>query len=62
MKENNAAAFFCGMALSAACFLGAANNLYQQSKDGMDRTGNILICLVLGSGAAYSSYQMATKQ
>ena len=62
MKENKPAAVWWGMAISAACFLGAANNLHQQSKDGMDRTGNILICLVLGSGAAYSSYQMATKQ
>jgi len=62
MKKNNAAAVWWLMAISAACFFGAANNLNQQSKDGMDRTGNILICLVLGSGAAYSSYQMATKQ
>ena len=62
MKDNKAAAVWWGMAISAACFFGLANNLNQQSKDGIDRTGNILICLVLGSGAAYSSYQMANKQ
>ncbi len=62
MKENKAAAVWWGMAISGVCFLGAANNLHQQSKEGMDRSGNIAICLLLGSGMAYTSCQMANKE